>query len=50
MNKPEDSFIVLTLIDMKRMVNIVERNIHPVYFPVEKMKSNGSFNTLIFYL
>jgi hypothetical protein len=38
MNKPEDSSIVLTLIDMKRMVNIVGRNFHHVYFPVKTMK------------
>jgi len=38
MNKPDDGSTDLTLIDMKRMVNIVERNILHVFCPVKTAK------------
>jgi hypothetical protein len=38
MNKPDNSSIVLTLIDMKRRFDIVERNIFHVFFPVKTTK------------
>jgi hypothetical protein len=38
MNKPDDSSTVLTLIDVKRMVNVVERNILQVFCPVKTTK------------
>ena len=38
MNKQEDSSVVLTLINTKRMVNIVEWNFYHVYFPVKTKK------------
>jgi len=38
MNKPDNSYVVLIVIDMKRVVNTVERNILHAFFPVKTTK------------